>query len=166
MVNFYLYGGIDENTTRSFNKLVRDSATIDVLNIYICSIGGDIDCACAIIDTINHLKNSGVVVNTFVDGKAWSAAAVIFCFGTNRIVGDSSVLMYHSIYWDSGEQNVYDFKSDADFIDSCYRRLIQKIVTNCNLAITEEYFYDKCRTNWWLDSKSAIEHGFATERRV
>jgi ATP-dependent protease ClpP protease subunit len=169
MASFYIYGDINEKTALSFNKFVRRRilATEDSLTVYINTHGGEYESACSIIDTINTLKREGTEVVTVVDGKAYSAGAFIFCFGSRRIVQERSVLMFHPIQlYDSGTQSVGEAKSLIDFTTREYSEIISGIINACNLTLSEKELYAKFKDCWWLSSTEALEYGFATERAV
>lgn len=69
------------------------------VTIYINSCGGSIYTMNAILDLIEELKTSGVIVNTVCVGMAMSAASLILASGSNghRYISPRSIVMLHSI---------------------------------------------------------------------
>lgn len=58
----------------------------DTLELYIDSIGGDIDWAKKMAKDIQDLKDAGVTVQTIADGKVYSSALVPFLFGNEKLI--------------------------------------------------------------------------------
>lgn len=169
MVTTYIYGEINETTALNFNKLARrkvDDINNKGLIVYINSNGGDYDSACSIIDTINLMSSRGMRVETVVDGKAYSAAAFIFCFGTIRSVHEHSSLMLHPIHYENTELSICEIKGAADFTSVVYLEILKDIVSHCNLKLSVEELYDKLRHGWWINGREALEYGIANQRIV
>jgi ATP-dependent protease ClpP protease subunit len=169
MNEIYLYGNITDKVALRFNRYIRQRVMTSYkkeLTIYINSIGGGFEDGLSIIDTIKLLKKRGFEITTVIDGKAYSAAGFIFCFGDKRIVNEHSTLMLHPVFADIGDSSVCEMKHYADFTDITYRELLSELIQTCNLKFTEKELYDKFRYDWWLGSREAMELGFANQHAI
>ena len=164
MSSFYLYDEINDQLALSFNKFVRNNifnSKTEPLDIYINSDGGDYTSALSIIDVILIARSRGVQITTVVDGKAYSAAAFIFCFGDIRIVNKHSHIMMHPVYYENPEQTLSEIKAATDFVHIEYMKFLSDIKEHCKLNISTEELYDRLTRNWWLNSEEALEYGIA-----
>lgn len=85
---------IDMETSKEFRDCVLKAHKTQQTHIpvYINSPGGDID---ALMSMINTIKTSTIPFITIIDGNAFSAAAVLFCYGKKRYMSRNSRLMFH-----------------------------------------------------------------------
>ena len=91
-----LIGTVDEDTSKKFceNLLSLDKQNLDFIPVFIQSPGGDVDYLLMIMHTMEMCVTP---ICTVCMGYAASAAAVIFCMGSEnmRIMGPSAYLMFH-----------------------------------------------------------------------
>lgn len=132
-------GNIDESTASKVIDSIAatDENYHDCINLRICSSGGNLDYAFAIIEAIN---SSPVPVNTIASGTVGSAALLIFLAGRNRHASALSRFIYHECKIEI-EGNLS--KTDLD----CLYRDIE--------------FYQK-KSNDYIVAKTKITHGELT----
>ena len=110
-----------KDTVVVYNEIVYEDALIMMngisqlsgithLRIVITSGGGSLYGCQLMLEAINRLKASGVKVTTEVVGVAYSAAAILFLSGDERIMHVDSELMFH-------EGGIYD-KDGNDITES------------------------------------------------
>jgi ATP-dependent Clp endopeptidase proteolytic subunit ClpP len=86
-----------KSVTRQLRDAKDDGA--DTIDVHIHSNGGDVTEGFAIHDV---LVNSGMKVNTIVDGSCYSIATVIFLAGSKRSMSKNSQLMIHNPFGFAG----------------------------------------------------------------
>jgi ATP-dependent Clp protease, protease subunit len=91
---FYLSGEIDspENYIEWF-QTIRHATSLDVIKIYINSVGGSIDTT---IQMLRALTETEATVITSVEGICASAATMIFLQGDSFEVSEYSTFMFHT----------------------------------------------------------------------
>jgi ATP-dependent Clp protease protease subunit len=103
--NFLLF--MDEVTTSSCKNIVEwiftcnfDEHNYEMLNLIICSPGGDLNAAFAVIDT---MKGSHVPVRTIGLGQIASAGLLMFIAGEpgHRILTPNTSILSHQYSWGS-----------------------------------------------------------------
>ena len=101
--SFYLF--MDEVTLATTKPMVEwifesnfSEERPDLLNLIICSPGGDLNAAFAMIDT---MKGSAVPIRTIGLGQIASAGLMIFIAGTkgNRILTPNTSILSHQYSW-------------------------------------------------------------------
>lgn len=153
----YIFGEIDENLATSVIKqLLLLSETKEPITIIINSPGGSVIDGAAIISAMEAAKGP---VNTVCTQMCASMAAMIFSYGTERMMLNRSLLMEHpaSIGGVSGE------------LDKAYSRLavlkryIRKMeeYTAKRAKMTYEQYKLETGVELWLDAEDAINRGFA-----
>jgi ATP-dependent Clp endopeptidase proteolytic subunit ClpP len=66
------------------------------INLWIDSYGGSVFAAVGIYNALMEHKNTGGKITSIVDGKAMSAAVMLFLAGDTRLMTPASVLMIHN----------------------------------------------------------------------
>jgi ATP-dependent Clp endopeptidase proteolytic subunit ClpP len=99
-------------TAKDFIESVRASKPLEI-DLHINSPGGSVFDGLAIF---NYLKNSGAVVNVFVDGLAASIASIIAMAGNTISMAQNAFMMIHNPigYIDGG--NASDMEKSAEFL--------------------------------------------------
>ena len=127
--------------------------------VYIHSDGGDVDAVCSMIDEIEGVKSQGIEVNTIANGKAFSAAAYLLTFGTNRYATNNATIMLHPILFDLDLDYIDAQRSYTDFTNLKYQNLISKVAKNCGRKSknTIDKFMSEIKDGLWLMPKQAIK---------
>lgn len=162
--NISIYGDITswewfESDVSSYTlSKVLDSLpeTIENINVYINSYGGEVAEGLAIY---NALKRQKAKVTTYCDGFACSIASVIFMAGDERIMSNASLLMIHNA-WSYAQGNANDFRKQADDLDTITQASINAYMSNVN--ISEEELKAMLDSEKWLECNEALEKGFIT----
>lgn len=125
--NFFLF--MDEVTTSSCKNIVEwifscnfDDENYDMLNLIICSPGGDLNAAFAVIDT---MKGSHIPVRTIGLGQIASAGLLMFIAGEqgSRILTPNTSILSHQYSWGSFGKEHELFAQVKEF-DLTTKRLI------------------------------------------
>ena len=95
----FISGEINDTVANSViaELLYLDSLSHDDISIYINSFGGSVYAGLSIYDTIKHLQNNNIEINTYAAGFCASMAAVLLISGTNRYSLPNSTIMFHSV---------------------------------------------------------------------
>lgn len=126
------------------------------ITVHVNSNGGEVKEGLAIY---NVLKNRNVT--TICDGFAASAASVVFCAGTRRIMNKASLLFVHQaltgVYGnaDEMEKQAADLKTITESAVAAYKE--------AGVNLSEENIWTLLKNETWLSPKDALEYGFATE---
>ncbi len=162
--NITIYGDItswewDESDVSSYtlSKVLDNlSETIENINVYINSYGGEVAEGLAIY---NALKRQKAKITTYCDGFACSIASVIFMAGDERVMSNASLLMIHNA-WSYAQGNANDFRKQADDLDIITQASINAYMSNIN--ITEEELKEMLNNEKWIECNEALEKGFIT----
>ena len=132
------------------------------INIYINSYGGAVYDCLGFIGILKNLKKQGYTINTYCSGKAMSAGFTIFIVGVNRYLYEYATLMYHSV--SSGAYG--KVQSQIEDVEETKRLndLLMDITLE-NTKITREKLEEvtKCKQDWFITPKEALELGIATK---
>lgn len=133
----------------------------EVVEVVIDSMGGDAFEGMAIHSV---LKGCGRTVKTRVGSVAASAASLIFCAGSERIMPEGALLMVHNVSADYACGEGEDLRKTADLLDKLsgeyakvYAAVSGKSVEEVSALMTAET---------WMDSTEAVDAGFATAQAV
>lgn len=130
--------------------------TIENINVYINSYGGEVAEGLAIY---NALKRHKAKVTTYCDGFACSIASVIFMAGDERIMSNASLLMIHNA-WTYAQGNANELRKQADDLDVITQASINAYMSKIN--ITEEELKEMLDSEKWMECNEALEKGFIT----
>lgn len=158
----------DEEAVNDFEKDMDEAHETGqpIIPIVIDSFGGSCYGENAMISSILNAK---VPVATIVKGKAMSAGAVLFGFGTEgyRFMDPHAVLMIHDAA--SGTfGKVEEIKADAAHLEhineSCYKRLAKHLGHEENYILN--MIANQKHADWYLTAKDAKKHKLANHLRV
>lgn len=128
------------------------------IEIHIDSIGGALESAMSIVDSI---KKSITPVYTYNDGKAYSAGLLILLSGHKRFSKVHSSFLYHE-----GSTSVLDidaskFHQYSDF----YKNLLEKVkeIIYTNTKLDRKEINDHSKDDWWFFTEEAKKMGFIDE---
>lgn len=163
--NIDIYGDITswewfESDVSSYTlskKLETLPDTVENINVYINSYGGEVSEGLAIY---NALKRHKAKVTTYCDGFACSIASVIFMAGDERIMSTASLLMIHNAWLQCASGNANQLRKQADDLDVITQASINAYMSCVN--IKEEELKAMLDSEKWLEYKEALEKGFAT----
>lgn len=135
----------------------KENATI---NLYISSVGGDIDSAIRFYDFI---KGSKAKVNTFGFGQIDSSAVLLFMAGSKRVVLKNSRLRLHSPNYNAthNSQHISIVEETSKFLSSIDKRYFQ-IISN-EMGISENKARSMYGKGLILSPEKAVELKIATE---
>ena len=151
---------IEENDISSYSlvkELEQLDKTVDTINVYISSYGGEVKEG---ISIYNQLKRHKAKINTYCDSFACSIASVIFMAGDNRIMYDNSLLMIHNA-WCYFEGNATDIRKMADDLEKITESSISIYMNRVN--ISEKKLRQMMDEETWITSNEALNMGFATK---
>lgn len=163
--DLFLFGEITDRASRRFYQQLCYVERLDIeeIKIYICSYGGDVECACAIIDKMKEIGQTKRVI-TIAAGKAYSAAAIILASGQIRKSYRNSYMMFHPCSYMLPEDSHINHKSYVDFADETYDDLIKQICENCGMGVrSAKNFVEKCKGQFWLTAAEAYKAGIIQE---
>lgn len=163
--DIYIYGDITswpwiESDVSSYTlskELQELDESIENINIYINSYGGEVSEGLAIY---NALKRHKAKVTTIVDGFACSIASVIFAAGDERIMSNTSLLMIHNAWtWVAGDSN--ELKKQAEDLEKITQASINAYLNITNLS--EDEIKEMMDKETWINGEEALEMGFASQ---
>lgn len=159
----WFYADIDVETCLHLNALLKQ---IDkkichqdnpIIHLHINSFGGSVLAALATIDTIRQLKSK---VYTYVDGGAASAATLISCVGSKRLIGMHSYMLIHQVRGESGgkleemEDEIINTRQFMQMIKNLYKK---------HTNIKEKKLDELLKSDLWIDAKTCLEYGLVDE---
>lgn len=157
--SLYLFGDIDVDSTKDLIcqlEYCREEGIEPLVNI--CSDGGDVECAAAIVDKIIEMEAS-----TKVMGKAYSAAAIILSAGFDRIATENSCIMFHPCsYMSEDDHNKH--KAYVDFTEKTNELLYRTICENCGMTTRQATgFIKRVNETIWMSAKEARKQKIVTK---
>lgn len=137
---------------------IREATEHDSIEIRIASNGGDIDDVLILMNNINELF---IDKTTVIEANAFSAGAMIFTIGIERLVYDNVSLMIHNYSTGYGGKGG-EIKSYIDFTDHHIQQLFKELFVKTKYITVEEYYDIVKGVDLWIDTKSMVERGLAT----
>ena len=129
--------------------------------IRIDSVGGDVYAALRMCEALTHAKEEyDVRVCTVVTGRAFSAAALLFAMGDERVVQPLSTLMYHQVSSDVGDATLKDMAIEMRETQRLNQLIKQVVIAS---APDARGFFDTS-SDTYVDARKAVKLGLATER--
>lgn len=157
--NLYLFGDIDVDSTNNLMIQLEycQQEEIEPL-INICSDGGDVECAAALVDKIIEMQ-----ANTKVMGKAYSAAAIVLSAGFERLSTKNSCVMFHPCSYTS-EDDHNKHKAYVDFTEKTNNLLYRTICENCGMTTRQATaFIKRVDETVWMSAKEAKRQKIVTK---
>jgi len=159
-----LYGPIssdswwgDEITPKSFKKeLDALGESVETLNIYINSPGGDVFAGQTIVNMLERHKARKI---TYADGLVASIASVIFMVGEERHAPKNTIVMIHKA-WSYGRGNSNDMRKLAETLDKVDETIINSYEPKVSIERDEIIALMDAET--WMTADEAFENGFST----
>lgn len=153
----------DKNNSlaRIKNELKKiDNSKAKVITVNIHSLGGDLDHALAIHDT---LLNHTAKIRTIVIGACASAATVIACSGDERLMSDNAAYLIHkcsSCFWGNENDLEAEIESQRTFnerVVNLYKKISPKSEEEIKNLMNENNGKGK-----WITAQEAKDFGFVT----
>lgn len=168
--DIYIFGDIVTPDEKSWSEFWGDASPtsglslvndisgldVDVINVHINSYGGVVSEGLAIYNVLKQHKSK---IRTYCDGFACSAASVIFMAGTERIMGEASLLMIHNA-WSYAGGNAKELRKAADDLDAISSASAAAYKAAVN--ISEEKLAELLDNETWILPADAVSMGFAT----
>lgn len=133
-----------------------EGLSVDKINVYINSYGGEVAEGIAIYNTLKRHKSKVV---THCDGMACSIASVIFMAGDERVMEDASLLMIHNA-WTNCSGNANDMKKAAEDLETINNLSVKAYMSKVN--ISQEELRGIMDNETFLSAEDALAKGFAT----
>jgi len=150
------YGMVNlKSVTRQIRDAKDDGA--DTLDVHIHSNGGDVTEGFAIHDV---LINSGMKVNTIVDGSCYSIATVIFLAGSKRSMSKNSQLMIHNPFGFAGG-TADDIEKYADQVRDAENKILDFYIEKT--GADRDQLSAMMKEETFIEPSMAVEMKFATE---
>ena len=131
----------------------------EMLNLMICSQGGDLNVAFAIIDT---MRGSAIPIRTIGLGHIGSAGLMIFIAGTKgeRILTPNTSILSHQFSWGSSGKSHELFATIKEF-NLTEKRMIAHYVKSTGMPEEKVKELLLPANDVWLDAYEAKELGLA-----
>lgn len=161
----FLWGEIDEDIAEFVVKSLRYCAADSKKDImlYIHSIGGDVECAEAIIDEMIGCIKRGINLYTIGIGKAYSSACYILAMGSPdcRFATELCSLMLHPVSCEIGPDYILQQERATAFTKKKADELFRIIAKACGKTSNTKIatFKEEVDKSLWLTSKEAIKYG-------
>lgn len=146
------FGGV---TARQFADDLAAIGSVDVLNLRISSLGGDVNEGLAIY---RRLVDHPAKVITHIDGWAASIASVIAMAGNEIRIAEAGAVMIHDA-WAVAGGNAEIFRAMADRLDANSAAIADVYVART--ANDAGKVRDWMKAETWFYGQEAVEAGFA-----
>lgn len=164
----FLYGEINSSLAKSVVQSLRVlSSKPTPIYLFICSEGGDVEPAIAILDEIIGIQNCGGTVATIAQGYAMSAAAILLAVGSPgwRYATPNSSIMAHSWSMSLPDDYAHQHKITLDFTEQESKRINSLVANACGMTTKKkkDKFFDDLEKTIWLSVDEAIKFGLVDE---
>lgn len=168
--NILFYADIDSSSSIELVRLLMDidvklQNTKNVLgneydpvcHLHLCTNGGEIFSAFAIVDTIRRMKSK---VYTYVEGSVASAGTFLSLLGTKRYMGKHSHLLIHQLSggmygkFSEMEDEMYNCNSLMKIIKSFYKE---------HTKIPMKKLDEILKKDIWLTAEECLQYGIVDE---
>lgn len=127
------------------------------ITVHVNSNGGAVKEGLAIYNVLKSRKD----VTTICDGFAASAASVVFCAGSRRIMNKASLLFVHQAI--SGVYgNADDMAKQAADLNTITESAVAAY-KEAGVKLSDEEIWELLKNETWISPQDAVEYGFATE---
>lgn len=88
----------EDNLIEDLARIFEESTSVKKIELMIDSLGGSVERAYAVVNLLKNIEKKGVIVETVVTGRAYSAASLIASAGTKgyRYLGENAGIMIHT----------------------------------------------------------------------
>lgn len=163
--HIYLYEEITQEAFRSFSlrsRYLRLHKKAKEINIYLSTIGGDVDYALGIVDEINGLKDAGIKVNTIGVGQVYSCGIFILCAADYRYGTENTTYMLHPFQYAFDEESHVQVAEYVKYTDKLYSEVMVWLATRCGQTKIKK-FIERVKDSVYLNNDMAKELGLIHE---
>lgn len=130
----------------------------EMLTLMICSEGGDLNTAFAIIDT---MRGSAIPIRTIGLGHIGSAGLMIFIAGTKgeRILTPNTSILSHQFSWGSGNQKSHELFAIVKEFSLTEKRMLNHYIKSTGMSEERVKEFLLPPHDVWLDAPQALEFG-------
>lgn len=161
--SIYIYNEIErpKEYTDVFH-LIRNARSVDKIEIYINSPGGDMDTVCSFSSCFEECMAE---VTTIVDGNADSAAFVLLCMGDVLRISEMSSMLAHNVRISTNLGTLNNVNSYINSSKQMYNRLLKKY---CSKILSEQEIHDIIHNDAeiQLSSEEVINRLKETEKKL
>lgn len=151
----------DEVTPTQIDAELKALGELDVLNVYVNSIGGSVFAGMAIFNIIKRAKAK--IKNAYVDGVAGSITSVIVMACDRVYMPSNSMMVIHNP--EGGmEGNAAAFREFADRLDKICESILS--VYSEKTGMTNEEIIPLLDAETWMTAADAVKMGFADEMQA
>jgi len=166
-VDLYVYGDIvsgsmkwdDTDVTISdFKEQLDNIGNAKILNMYISSCGGDVFTTQAMVSNLKRCKDSGVTINSYLDGISASCASWLSLVANNVYAYKNSILMIHRCM--SGcFGNADDMQKQIDVLDTIENNVMIPIyMDKAKDTLTEDKLKYMLSAETWLGAEDMVNY--------
>lgn len=156
--NFYLlFGEIDLEKVEPIIEWVLQSQFENEsdITLVICSEGGDISAAFALIDVMIRSK---IPVKTVGLGEIASAGLMIFMAGHERIITQNTMILSHQFSGGSDSINYHDLKIKTVEYDLLFEKMVDYYHERTNLSKSQIIKKLLPKQDVWLSPNEALKY--------
>src|SRR5947208_16593764 len=158
----YLIGDIEKDTARLCIERLRELSNDSTrpISLYINSAGGNVTDGLAIHDVVRHIVSRGIQVSVVVQGMAYSMGSIVLQAASDgqRLTYPHSWIMIHEPAKWAGWQSTTAAAQHLERLKQMQDQ-IYKILSSRSGKPLRQIIKDTKRTDFYLDSQSALEYG-------
>lgn len=166
----YLNDEVDRDSQvkfcRQLRKLVENELSKPIkerrpIKIRITSCGGSVSSFFAMASEIERAKESGLIIETYCDGYAYSAGAFLLIMGTkgHRYATRYCDILLHQMQLFTGQQTHQEYKSYMETLEKHWKTIKKIIKENTNLTVEEIEGFLKFNLDVYYDGEEAVKKG-------
>ena len=140
--HYLLAGSIGRTDATDIHRWMVAAAKTnsEPVTLHISSEGGDVFSGVSIIQSIGHLRASGIRVTGLVEGQAMSMASIILQACDRRMMTPMSVLMCHGVsFWSRGD--LKNNRLELKLVEALTERVIDLYVARGKGIYAERSFW-------------------------
>lgn len=162
--DLYIYGEIsdyswwgDEVTPKQFADDLQEVKNVDILNVRINSVGGDVFAAHAIYSLLKSCKAQVIV---YIDGLAASAATIIMMAGDKICMPANAMIMIHNP-WTYARGSAKDLEKSIEILEKVKDSII--LAYQAKTGLDKEELSALMDEETWMTGQEAFDRGFIDE---
>jgi len=158
----YLIGDIEKDVARGVIERMREMANDSSrpITLYINSAGGNVTDGLALHDSIRQLVARGIEVTIVVQGMAYSMGSVVLQAASDgrRLALPHSWIMIHEPAKWAGWQSTSAAAQHLDRLKQMQTQIYELLARRSGRPL-KQIIRDTKRTDFYLDTKKALEYG-------
>lgn len=149
---------LGETNALLFNEELKKLKNVEKITVRINSPGGSVFEAQTMYNSLKQFaKDNEIVVETFIEGVAASAATFFALAGTTVRIGQGCLFMIHNPSMNACGMSE-DLRKSADLLDKIKESIIDIYLKKTNLS--REEVSQKMDEETWFSAEEALEAGF------